>query len=188
MVLILVFIFAGIPSVYSQEECISQNKTVTVKTNPSSEAGSPQGLVDGSTKASNANMYYQWNWSPWFCIDLGGYYEISGLKWLARYETTTGELEAQIYGAISDDWSDKELIVNSQSGMTFEHSISENRPVYRYIIVERSGKGCGLGGKEFYVYGKDVSQNYTADKAQDNNSDTYWMSSKPQGYLQLDLG
>ncbi len=174
---------------FAEEQCISANKTVTAKTNASVTVGEPSNLVDGAVSNKTEDSYHQWNYAPWFCIDLGGYYEISGFEWIARYATTQSELDASIYGAISDDWSDKELITESESGTVFEYTIpEESRPVYRYIIVQRPEKGCGLGGKEFYVYGKNVSDHYSEDKAYDGNSDTYWMSGHNENYLQLDLG
>lgn len=175
--------------VFAQDECISLNKKVTAKSNPASEVGVPDGLTDGDTKTTDSAMYYQWNYAPWFCVDLGGLYEVSGIKWLTRYETTTKELEAEIYGAIQSDWSDKELITVTQAGNTVEYTVpQEERKIYRYIIVQRPGKGCGLGGKEFYVYGTDVSEKYDQDKATDEDRQTYWMSGENNAYLQLDLG
>lgn len=174
--------------VFAQEQCISINKTVTAKADAPASVGNPSNLVDNEVSIDDNDSYYQWNYAPWFCIDLGGYYEISGIEWISRYESTTDELEASIYGAMCDDWSDKELITESESRVLFEYDIPESkRRVYRYIIVQRPEMGCGLGGKEFYVYGKDVSERYQAEKAYDGDSETYWMCGSGEKYLQLDL-
>lgn len=185
----VVFGYINILPVFAEEECISANKTVIVKDGASVTVGEPSNLTDGAESTSESDSYYQWNYAPWFCIDLGGYYEISSIKWIGRYSSTAGELEASIYGAVRDDYSDKELITESVKGLSFEYTIPDaERPVYRYIIVQRPEKGCGIGGKEFYVYGKDVSEDYSAEKAYDADYDTYWMSGQDENFLQLDLG
>ncbi len=174
---------------FAADECVSLNKTVTARGNAAFEVGVPGGLTDGKTNTVDSSMYYQWSYAPWFCIDLGGFYEISGIRWLTRYSSTTDELEADIYGAKMADWSDKEIICSTQAANVVEYTVSEGeRNVYRYIIVQKPGKGCGIGGKEFYVYGRDVSADYAEDKAYDGDFNTYWMSSGEENNLQLDLG